>query len=165
MSDYFDPDEFAHDLELTTPDFDVDNRDGTSAPIGGYAVNWRTIDPETAVDEWQRLRDWVEWFTVRYTIASSAIPNCWWRHGGLVEELSALHSAWVASFDPSDAGLGPIGWHERLAVARARWREVYNGGCTTTHRDDLPRTWENVTPEHTWSEWISTDHRPAQVPN
>ena len=52
------------------------------------------------------LRDWVEWFTVRYDVPVSVVPNCWWRHGALVEELSALHVAHLAAFDASDAGFG-----------------------------------------------------------
>ena len=133
-------------------------RDGTSDPLGAHVVNWQTVPDENAADEWRRLRAWVEWFTVRYTIPQSTIPNCWWRHGALVEELSALHSAHTAAFDPSDAGFGPIGWHERLAIAWARLSRAYGGGCTSGHKPVRPRSWEGVTDENDWTAWTSQAH-------
>jgi hypothetical protein len=63
------------------------------------------------------LRDWVEWFTVRYQISESVVPV-------LVQarrprrELSALHTAHTVAFHPSDSGFGPIGArtpHARVA--------------------------------------------------
>lgn len=159
MTDGYDFQDLASSYAFEAPPFDPDERDGPSDPIGGHAVNWRTITDEDAAGEWMLLRAWVEWFTTRYNIPLSTIPNCWWRHDGLVEELSALHTAWVASFDESDAGLGPIGWHERLAIARGRWREVYTGGCSQTHRDDTVRTWTDVIDETEW-----TTHTGAPAP-
>ena len=65
-----------------------------------------------------------------------ADPDCWWRHGGLVEELSALHTSWVAAYDTVDAGYGPIGWLERFQTAIERWRTGthYRGSCSVSIR-------------------------------
>ena len=91
------------------------------SPIGVHAVNWRTLPDDEARAEWDALRAWVEWFTVRYRHPRSA--SCRTAGGStaqLVEELSALHIAHLAAFDSSDAGFGPIGWHERSRLAHAR---------------------------------------------
>lgn len=137
----------------------ADPRAGDSAPItGGNGVNWRTLPDENAAERWTLLREWVEWFTVRYQIPISTVPDCWWQHGALVEELSALHLAHNASFHPSDTGLGPIGWHERLAVTLPRLTRAYGGGCTNGHRPLKPRAWANATDEAAWTAWTTQAH-------
>ncbi len=139
----------------STHPLDYGDRDGPSDPIGAHAVNWRTLAPEEAAEEWVELREWVEWFTVRYNIAQSTIPNCWWQHGHLVEELSALHTARVAAFDPSDTGYGPISWHERLASALPRLTRAYGGGCGGSHHNLPSRSWADVTDETAWTTWLA----------
>mgnify|MGYP004504021007 CR=1 FL=1 len=76
----------------------------------------------------------------------------------LVEELSALHTAHIAAFDPSDTGFGPISWHERLAIAVPRLTRAYGGGCATEHRVTKPRTWDGVTDEAAWTAWTIQAH-------
>ena len=133
------------------------DREISSEVLGGYVVNWRTLeDPEAIAEAWRELRDWVEWFSTRYDIPSSLIPDCWWRHGALVEELSALHSAHKASFDPSDTGYGPASWHERLTLARARFSTAYKSGCTNGHVDPRPREFPDD--DEAWTRWIRSTH-------
>ena len=50
------------------------------------------------------LEDWVRWAVDRYELDYRTIPPCWACHGPLVEELSALHSAWLTVFQPSSRG-------------------------------------------------------------
>lgn len=139
-------------------DFAPLDRDAPGSAIGALVVNWRTLEPENAQAAWAALREWVEWFTVRYNIDSTQIPDCWWRHGALVEELSALHSAHLAAFDESDSGFGPIGWHERLALARTRWKQGYAGSCAHGHKDMTPRTWQGKTDDAAWTAWSAEPH-------
>jgi len=142
------------------------NRYGSSAPIGGIVTNWRELADEDASERWEALREWVEWMTVRYNVPVSVIPACWWKHDRLVEELSALHTAHLAAFDPSDAGYGPIGWHERLAIAWPRLSHAYGGGCSTGHRPTKPRTWDDTTDENEWTAWTSQAHaHPGTTPS
>ncbi len=138
--------------------FDPTRRDGSSAPIGGAIINWRELSDEDAPEAWARLRGWVEWVSVRYNIPVSIIPNCWYQHDALVEELSALHTAHLAAFDESDAGFGPIGWHERFAVAMPRLTRAYGGGCSDGHRPLRPRNWSGVIEDQEWETWASTAH-------
>jgi hypothetical protein len=131
-------------------------RDG--GMLGVSIVNWRTLDNGAAPETWTRLRDWVDWFTHRYRIPGRKIPACWYRHGPLVEELSALHTAWLVSFDAMDAGYGPIGWHERLAAALPRLATWYNGECHNGHTQ-LDNTPQAGPPDAaTWNEWIREPH-------
>lgn len=147
-------DALAADLtELNPPD-----RSGSSAPIGAHIVKWRSLTDADARTAWIQLRDWVEWFTVRYQISESVVPACWFKHGDLVEELSALHTAHTVAFHPSDSGFGPIGWHERLTLALPRLRRAYAGGCSRGHSRYKPRSWTDVVDEQEWEAWTNRAH-------
>ena len=88
------------------------------------------------------------------------VPDCWWKHGAIVEELSALHSAWLASFDETDSGYGPIGWHERWAVAKDRLRKAYAGGCRDGHKDQPTRVMPPIVGDIEWDDWAKASHGP-----
>lgn len=150
-----DPDE---ELANGLTDFAPGYRHGSSAPIGAHVVNWRTLPDRDAWVAWERLQAWVEWFTVRYRISEAVVPPCWFQHGQLVEELSALHTAHTVAFDPADTGLGPIGWHERLSLALPRLSKAYSGGCARGHDEPKPRTWAGVVDEQHWAAWTSQAH-------
>jgi len=158
MTDYEDPDDPDDLIAADMSDFEPDIRYASSAPIGGQVVNWRTLTDEDAPAAWTELRAWVEWFTVRYRISESVVPPCWFKHGQLVEELSALHAAHTAAFDASDAGFGPIGWHERLSLTIPRLTRAYAGGCARGHDPLKPRSWKNITDESEWDAWTSQAH-------
>lgn len=154
----FDPNDVDALLARELSGFDPGTRYGNSSPIGGLATNWRELSDAEATERWAALRDWVQWWTTRYNIPVSVVPNCWWQHGNIVEELSALHTAHVAAFDASDAGFGPIGWHERLAIAVPRLSRAYGGGCNNGHKPPKPRSWAEVTDEQEWTAWTSQAH-------
>lgn len=126
-------------------------------PTGVPPVDWRQLAGEDARTAWAALREWIEWFTVRYNVPISVIPNCWWKHGALVEELSALHVMHQASYDPNDTGYGPIGWHERLAQSHTRLQRA-GAGCTGRHNELKPRSWDASTDEAEWDAWIDQSH-------
>ena len=136
---------------------------GSADPLGTHPVDWRNLPPEETSAEWTALREWVEWFTARYDVAVSVVPACWWKHGALVEELSALHLAHLAAFDESDSGFGPIGWHERVALARARLQHA-GAGCSSGHYELKPRSWDGVIDEAEWDAWISQSHAGRDTP-
>ncbi|MFF9563952.1 hypothetical protein ACF1AJ_11440 [Leifsonia sp. NPDC014704] len=119
-------------------------------------INWRTLADADAPEVWTDLRNWVTWFTHRYNLPTRKIPPCWFKHGALVEELSALHTAWLVSYDSLDAGYGPIGWHERLAVAIPRLATWYNGECHNGHTE-VSQTGDDTLPAD-WGDWISHSH-------
>ena len=120
-------------------------------------TRWRDLDAELAAGAWSELRDFVDWMLVRYEIPEREIPGCWWRHGSVVEELSALRAAWDASFDTdTDGGHGPIGWHERFTLCRQRIRDHYHGECATAHQDRAGR--REMTSDEGWQAWVAEAH-------
>jgi len=133
-----------------------DNQSRRSPGMLGVAVvNWRTLPDGDAPQVWTDLGAWVSWFIHRYNLPARKIPPCWFKHGALVEELSALHTAWLVSYDSLDAGFGPIGWHERLAVAIPRLAGWYNGECHNGHTE-LPNSAGSDAPD--WPDWIKQAH-------
>lgn len=100
-------------------------------------VEWRSLDRETAREEWQRLTEFVDRLTGRYGL-TEAVPACWYRHPPLVEELSALHAAWLGAYlDPAAAADAGVAWHDNLDNVLERIREWDRAGCAGgTHHDD-----------------------------
>lgn len=123
-------------------------------PTTVLVVNWRTLTNREASDAWQNLAEWVDWIYRRYPLPDDVLRKCWYQHGGVVEELSALHACWLASFDESDSGYGPIGFHERLELSRGRLRAL-QGSCGEHHVADRVR--ELPTPAD-WDNWIRSSH-------
>lgn len=132
--------------------------DRISGMLGVSVVNWRTLGDGEAASVWTKLGDWVDWFTRRYEIAQRKIPACWYQHAALVEELSALHAAWLVSYDTTDAGYGPIGWHERLNEALNRISTWYNGECRDGHNPSQQRPKAASASDTNWDAWIRTAH-------
>lgn len=143
---------------LDLDQFDPFARGGADAAPGTRAVRWRDLPPEQAPIEWQTLRGWVEWVTTRFDVPVSLIPDCWWKHPALVEELSALHTAWRTAYDKQDSGLGPVMWLERWHNAKARLRAAYPGSCTSGHQPHKRRTWEGITDQGEWEAWARDAH-------
>lgn len=125
----------------SSPDFTSEalaDRDGVTPLNPQLTVNWRTITEEERPEACRNLAAWVqEWLIPRYGIKAKLIPDCWWQHTDLIEELSALHTAWLVAFDAADAGWGPIGWHERFAAAQTR--DAFRERCVHQHRPEYPR--------------------------
>jgi hypothetical protein len=172
MTGYDDPppipdsdDQIGNDVAGNHPPAPPSGHDSSSsASLGIEVVNWRTLPDYKAPAAWAALRAWVEWFTVRYDIPVSTVPDCWFKHPALVEELSALHAAHTASFDHRDTGLGPIGFHERLSLAVPRLTKAYAGGCARGHSTHTPRSWSTATDEREWDAWTTTAHANRDTP-
>jgi hypothetical protein len=106
-------------------------------------VCWKVLDPETATREWPTMAEWVRWLANRYVLSPRTIPPCWYHHGGMLEELSALRTGWLAAFAPDAAGSAPLDWHAAFAATRGRLEEtVSRSGCTKDdHRVDHTASW------------------------
>ena len=100
---------------------------------------WRTMTAEQAAEAWRTLFDFVDWMTDRYDLHDT-LPSCWYRHGGFVEELHALHLAWIGAYlHPSARPTDPTTWQELQHRALARLRDADRLGCIAgTHRDPPP---------------------------
>ncbi|MFB8191369.1 DUF4913 domain-containing protein [Microbacterium sp. NPDC055988] len=125
------------------PDFSdqaLADRHGTTPLNPQLTINWREINDEDRPDACRELVSWVhDWLIPRYQVKAKVIPDCWWEHSEYIEELSALHTAWLVAFDAADGGWGPIGWHERYALAQTR-SPLNKERCAGEHRPDLERS-------------------------
>ncbi len=133
------------------------------------------MDAETAWSAWFRLSAWVAWLVDRFDLGDE-IPSCWWAHGALVEELTALWAAWrVAYRHPDSGGDQPLRWLADLDEVRKRVRTWDRTGCARgTHRAYPSRAWvpdtaafeahatadiaERRLPEHLSPEHLGPEH-------
>lgn len=109
--------------------------------FAGYAIAWATLDEAETADALMELGDWIQWLTIRYGLDHRHVPNCWSAHGELIEELSALHTAWQRAFAPDALGDAPLRWHEAFDATRVRLADwVARTGCRQCgHRDSTPQ--------------------------
>ena len=105
--------------------------------LGEHPVNWAALDAERAAEQWSLLIDWCEWLRDRYQLHEQ-VPACWYAHGPLIEELSALRTAWIGAYlDPQARLEEPVRWHELLIGTLDRIRNWDRRGCADgTHRLD-----------------------------
>lgn len=105
----------------------------------GAAHAWHTLTRAEAAKAWDTLTCWVDWLIDRYHLEDT-VPDCWYRHGALVDELDALRAAWTSAYLHSNASIGEAStWHMLLANGLTRIRGWDRYGCATgTHRDEVP---------------------------
>lgn len=122
---------------------------------------WDKLTAEQAEKRWLDLRDWVEWLVVRNNIGPKEIPDCWYLHGGLVDELEALRWAWLETTNkPDSKGTDPIWWRESLHRARTRWPLFNPNGCASGHTATRGRA---LPGDRAWDDFFAEDlaDRPA----
>lgn len=78
-------------------------------------VMWEALTADQAVEEWNRLGQWVA--TVLgpwYELKRGDLPDCWALHRPVVRRLSALHTAYLAAYTgPTASGTAAADWHDR----------------------------------------------------
>lgn len=93
-------------------------------------IVWSAHTTEDAALLLEELDVWVNWLIERYRLDQRTIPECWFEHPELLEEISALHLAWEGAYATTAAPDAPLSWHEHFAAARDRvisW--VARSGC------------------------------------
>lgn len=118
---------------------------------------WKALrDPEERVERWEDLRSWVHWLVERFALDYKTIPPCWWRHGAVVEELTALHDAWKLSYSEMNSAAGPADWmaiFDRTLDRLRRW--IGRTNCDLNHRPDRFTIWRGDAAE--WAEHLAED--------
>jgi hypothetical protein len=135
------PVDFKEQLARLREDVDIllTTRDTTTRGPDVPDSSWQAMSPARAGDVWRALIEWVDDLVDRYAL-DETIPICWYAHGAMVEELHALHIAWLGAYtgragQPTDRAL----WQELLARTLTRLRDWNRHGCAAgTHRDDEP---------------------------
>lgn len=109
---------------------------------------WHTLTAEQAEQRWHDLHAWITELISRNNIGVKEIPDCWYQHAGLVDELDALRWACLALTKPDSNSTDPIIWREMLHRARSRWPAHNPNGCTTIHNPPRPRAPRDETAWH-----------------
>lgn len=106
-------------------------------------VRWIDLKGPAAERAWRDLAAFVTWLGIRYALHKRELPPCWWRHGALVEELTALKGAREVAYDPTQAASAIADWHRTLYETRIRLAEwAGRTNCNDhEHRDDQIQRW------------------------
>ena len=91
-------------------------------------------------DQLKALNAWTRWLAHCYALDHRTVPPCWAQHGALLEEPSALRTAWLTAFAVTSPGDAPLDWHTNFAATRQRLADwVSRTGCRSgEHRPDFP---------------------------
>lgn len=112
------------------PEPDPTDQDKTQRAFAASPVRWDTLTAAETVAHLRQLNVWLTWLTGRYALDHRTIPGCWREHGALVEELAALHTAWLSAYAITSPGGAPLAWHAAFAIARIRLSDwVARTGC------------------------------------
>lgn len=108
------------------------------AYIPSVPVCWPALNQDERRGHTEALERWLTWLRNRYALDHRVLPPCWAEHGALVEELSALHTAWGVAFAVASGPELPLRWHAEFAGARHRLAQwVARSGCRAgEHRAD-----------------------------
>lgn len=99
---------------------------------------WPALTAQEKDEQLEALNDWTRWLARRYALDHRTVPPCWAKHGALLEELSALRTAWLTAFAVTSTGDAPLTWHTNFAASRQRLADwVSRTGCRSgEHRAD-----------------------------
>ena len=93
-------------------------------------ICWVLLEAAHEAAALHELDTWVTWLAERYRLDHRTLPGCWPKHGDLVEELSALYTAWQNAFTIGARPEAPLDWHASFAEARVRLvNAVARSGC------------------------------------
>nr|WP_246220890.1 DUF4913 domain-containing protein [Phytoactinopolyspora mesophila] len=112
-------------------------------------------------DDYERtfvdLAGWVRRVAIRYQLDSRELPPCWWRHGALIEELTALWGSWEVAYSDRQSASAMADWHSIFNETRTRLREwTSRTGCSAReHRGGTTPPWADDLYNHWWSEFIT----------
>ncbi|MDQ0765616.1 hypothetical protein [Streptomyces canus] len=120
--------------------------DGEQERPVGAPVRWHELDAEERAVLWPQFVRWVIWVADRYEMTTDQLPRqCWWKHGAVVEELTALWTSHESAYaSGEDGGSAPYLWQDALARAVERMGRFWLGACRNgqhraRHRD---ATWD-----------------------
>ncbi|WP_416969397.1 hypothetical protein [Streptomyces sp. 4F14] len=108
----------------------------------GEPVRWHELDPGQHAELWPQFVAWVIWAADRYELTTDQLPRqCWWKHGAVVEELTALWTSHESAYaSGEDGGSAPYLWQDAVARALERMGRFWLGACRNgqhkqRHRD------------------------------
>jgi hypothetical protein len=113
-----------------SPDPRIGQESQNQNAFSASPVRWDTLTPIETATHLQLLDAWLDWLIPRYGLDHRTVPDCWQQHGAPVEELSALHTAWLSAYALTSPGGSPLAWHAAFATARIRLADwIAKSGC------------------------------------
>ena len=93
-------------------------------------VCWPRLSRQQQAEKLMNLSAWLNWLKARYGLDHRTLPDCWQEHGALIEELSALATAWTTAYSSKADGYTPLHWHTDFALTRRRLTDwTSRSGC------------------------------------
>ena len=114
------------------------------APVPG-PVCWRK--GETKKKEWEAFVEWAEWYLRHFEVPSSVVPECWTQHAVLVEELTAIWTAWQVAYQPEATGRAPLEWLREAGFSRDRMAAASRETTCTHNQHADPTMYRGVARE------------------
>jgi hypothetical protein len=126
-------------IEQTAPDSFLPELRNELKAFSPIPVCWAVLSAGEVGEQLGHLTDWVNWLTDRYTLDHRTVPPCWDDHGAVLEELSALRTAWITAYSGDSVGDAPLRWHAEFAFTRQRLNDwVARTGCRPGEHRDPP---------------------------
>ncbi|MGW2106328.1 hypothetical protein [Streptomyces sp. NPDC001948] len=114
------------------------NGDG---PPAGTPVIWRKLEEPERSETWAEFTSWVIDIADQFELTVDQLPrDCWWLHGSVVEELTALWTSHRSAFEAKDdSGASVYLWHDAFARALERISRSWLGECTNGYHQPRSR--------------------------
>ncbi|MGC5264076.1 hypothetical protein ACPXCO_23960 [Streptomyces cyaneofuscatus] len=115
---------------------------GDSARVRGAPVVWHKVEEDVREELWAEFTAWVIRMADVYELTTEQLPHaCWWEHGAVVAELTALWTGWESAFgNEEDAAAGPYLWHDAWSRGIERIGRTWLGECTNGYHQTKSRT-------------------------
>ena len=137
-----------------------------SSVVGWLGYRWCDIPVRFQRVAWEELRRWVDRIVVEWQVSRGEVPDCWFRHPRLVQELYACMNAEYKAWEekaPTVNGL--LVWSAHFEQARRRMREVTEdlAGCARgVHQEETAR--RVAYEEGLWAETVGVVGVGVRVP-
>ncbi|MFE5406191.1 hypothetical protein ACFQ9Z_33490 [Streptomyces sp. NPDC056580] len=112
-----------------------------STRVRGAPVVWHKVRGEERAELWGEFTAWVIRMADTYELTTEQLPHaCWWEHGAVVAELTALWTGWESAYGEEDAAAGPYLWHDAWSRGIERIGRSWLGECTNGYHQAKSRT-------------------------
>lgn len=115
--------------------------DEGDARVPGAPVVWHDLPERAREDCWATFTGWVVRIADSYELTTEQLPReCWWEHGAVVAELTALWTGWESAYGTEDdAAAGPYLWHDAFSRGIERIGRMWLGECTNGYHNPKSR--------------------------
>ena len=127
-----------------------DDGGNDSTRVPGSPITWNKVKNEDRAELWAEFAAWVIRMADTYELTTEQLPHaCWWKHGAVVAELTALWTGWESAYgNEEDAAAGPYLWHDAWSRGIERIGRTWLGECTNGYHQTKSRTFWGTDPAY-----------------